>query len=67
MDYGANINSGPINVLYTAVRMGKIDDVRWLLEKGADANVKNSNGERPYHGAALNGHAECPSEARPLG
>lgn len=50
LDYGANINSGPINVLYTAARMGKIDDVRWLLEKGANANVKNSNGERPYHG-----------------
>lgn len=59
LEHGANINAGPTTVLYYVSRMGKYDEMKWLLEKGADPNVKNLNGERPYHGASLNGHTEC--------
>eukprot|EP00439_Symbiodinium_sp_Y106_P004340 s6034_g1.t1 len=39
-------------------KRGLVNVVRLLLDKRADPNVKNSDGETPLHHAALEGHSE---------
>ena len=44
--------------LYDAARNGKYEDVKNLVEKGADVNAKSNYNRTPLHAAALNGHYE---------
>jgi TonB family protein len=44
--------------LLTAVREGRVDDVRTLLDQGTDVNARNEDGWTPLLFAAMGGHAE---------
>ncbi|HTU59918.1 MAG TPA: ankyrin repeat domain-containing protein, partial [Polyangiales bacterium] len=45
-------------LLHRACALGKLDDVRSLLDKGADVNARDNAHWTPLHEAALAGHAE---------
>lgn len=47
--------------LYCAARKGSVQEVRRLLEKGADPNARNNKGLTPLHEAAYWGEAEIVS------
>jgi hypothetical protein len=44
--------------LFEAVRRGDVEEVRELLEKGADVNAKNNDGWTPLHDAAGHDHVD---------
>ena len=44
--------------LHEAAKNGDIEDVRELLEAGADVNGLNSEGATPLHWAAFKGHVD---------
>lgn len=46
-------------LLHVMAEKGAVKFVELLIEKGADVNVKNSNGDTPLHLAAKNGHTNC--------
>lgn len=39
--------------------MGRVEVMRYLIEKGADFNQKNNTGSTPLHAGSLNGYGEC--------
>ena len=50
MQAGCDINlktTGKENALHKACRSNRKDTIIWMLLKGADPNMLNSNGERP--------------------
>ena len=47
------------SILHKAAAVGSPACLRRLLEKGADPNVLNQDGEAPLHVAAANGHLLC--------
>jgi serine protease inhibitor len=49
-------STGTEEVLFTAVRKGNIEQVRLLISKGADVNIKNNVYCTPLHYAAEYGH-----------
>ncbi|MCS7303790.1 MAG: ankyrin repeat domain-containing protein [Thermoguttaceae bacterium] len=51
-------SQAPAPALCWAVRFGQPEMVRLLLEKGADPNRADANGDRPLHWAARLGHLE---------
>ncbi|CAF4932837.1 unnamed protein product, partial [Rotaria sp. Silwood1] len=53
------INDKGVNLLYVACRNGQISVAKWLLEKGANVNIKllTESESTPLHGAAYHGHA----------
>ena len=44
--------------LFKAVELNKIEEVKKLIEKGADLNVVNENGATALHWASQEGHSE---------
>ncbi|CAF3929925.1 unnamed protein product, partial [Rotaria sp. Silwood1] len=52
------VNDNGINLLYVACRNGQISVAKWLLEKGANVNIKllEKSGSTPLHGAVYHGH-----------
>ena len=49
--------------LHLAAENGKLEVVKYLLEKGgAEVNVQNKGGWTALHYAAINGHLECGDE-----
>ena len=60
---GININSRTFlgdqgSALHRASSAGQIETVKFLIEKGADVNIKDEASILPIHRAAENGHAE---------
>eukprot|EP00959_Pyramimonas_sp_CCMP1952_P196369 4105604-Pyramimonas_sp.AAC.1 len=45
------------DLLWAAALHGKVEELRALVELGADYNVKKEDGATPLHDAAQNGHA----------
>lgn len=61
-DHGANINHTAfygVHELYRAAAFGNIDMVRFFLEAGVSASIRNTFSWAPLHEAAANGHLEC--------
>ncbi|CAF1456570.1 unnamed protein product, partial [Rotaria sordida] len=51
-------NDKGINLLYLACRYGRTSVAKWLLDKGANVNIKllDKSESTPLHGAVYNGH-----------
>jgi hypothetical protein len=45
-------------LLYEAAEKGNIEQVKALIAKGVDVNIKDKDGNTPLHEAALNGHRD---------
>ena len=45
-------------MLHEAVRLGRLETARYLLEQGADKNKANNYGQTPLHWAAYFNHLE---------
>lgn len=45
--------------LHYACRSGKLDIIKFLVDKGADVNIKDIRGKHSLHLAASSGHLEC--------
>ncbi|CAF3425846.1 unnamed protein product [Rotaria sp. Silwood2] len=52
------VNNKGINLLYVACRYGQTSVAKWLLEKGANVNMKllKDSESTPLHGAVFHGH-----------
>ncbi|CAF1276546.1 unnamed protein product [Rotaria sp. Silwood1] len=52
------VNDNGVSLLYVACRCGKTSIAKWLLEKGANINIKllKEPGSTPLHGAVYHGH-----------
>ncbi|CAF1298596.1 unnamed protein product [Rotaria sp. Silwood1] len=52
------VNDNGINLLYVACRHGRTSVAKWLLERGANINIKLSRDSEstPLHGAVYHGH-----------
>lgn len=66
LDQGADINSNKADMVYpyratpltVAARMGAVEMVKFLVERGADVTIAEKDGERAYTIAVSNKHAE---------
>jgi cytohesin len=58
--FGADVNTvGPFGApLHIAAERGRLDLVQVLIERGADVNIRDSQGRTPLHAAAIGGNAE---------
>jgi ankyrin len=45
--------------LHFAAREGQLDIVKLLLDKGANVDAKDSDGDNPLQCAEINGHTKC--------
>ena len=56
LKYGGDINQGNGALLRRAAWMGQVDNIRKLLEAGADVNIKAEDGKTPLIAAAMDNH-----------
>jgi len=56
--FSTNQHPQPMIELHLAAVSGDLEEVRELLEKGADVNAKDEEGRTPLHWAAGNGYVE---------
>lgn len=52
------LDDGTVTPLHRAAEGGRLDEVRRLLETGAQSDARTSRGETPLHYAARGGHVE---------
>ena len=60
---GVNINSRTFggdqgSALHRASAAGQVETVEFLIEKGANVNIKDESSCLPIHSASVNGHSE---------
>jgi len=64
--YGDDDAALNISLLHRAAFFGRIQEVKDLLQAGADINARDTYGWIPLHDAAMQGHAEIVYYWRPV-